>query len=209
MFKLQAKKTELCLLEREPTTSGSVNVYEARFEFSEDWEGLEKTAVFRAGEKSVSVLLDDTGETVVPWEVLTVPGKRLEAGVYGTRAAEVVLPTVWADLGYIRTGAAPGGGARPPTPDIWKQELARKGDRLDYTEAGELGLFSGDKLLSSVPVSGGGGSIIYKFGHGLKQEGVNVSVDAVSDFKGDNTLPMTAAGVQTTVGNIEALLETI
>lgn len=157
MFKLQAKKTELRLLEREPTTSGSVNVYEARFEFSEDWEGLEKTAVFRAGEKSVSVLLDDTGETVVPWEVLTVPGKRLEAGVYGTRVAEVVLPTVWTDLGYIRTGAAPGGGARPPTPDLWKQELDRKGDRLDYTEAGELGLYSGDNLLSSVLVSGGGG----------------------------------------------------
>lgn len=209
MFKLQAKKTELCLLEREPTTSGSVNVYEARFEFSEDWEGLEKTAVFRAGEKSVSVLLDDTGETVVPWEVLTVPGKRLEAGVYGTRAAEVVLPTVWTDLGYIRTGAAPGGGARPPTPDIWKQELARKGDTL-YYDGLTLRLKSGDKTLSSVDIVGGGsGGVVYKFGHGLKQEGVNVSVDAVSDFKGDNTLPMTAAGVQTTVGNIEALLETI
>lgn len=208
MFKLQAKKTELCLLEREPTTSGSVNVYEARFEFSEDWEGLEKTAVFRAGEKSVSVLLDDTGETVVPWEVLTVPGKRLEAGVYGTRAAEVVLPTVWADLGYIRTGAAPGGGARPPTPDIWKQELARKGDRLDYTEAGELGLYSGDNLLSSVPVSGGGG-MPFGVGHWLKVVDGNLTVNAVNDFKGDNTLPMTAAGVQTTVGNIEALLETI
>lgn len=210
MFRLYADKNKLSLLEREPVTSGSVNVYDARFEFSEDWEGLERVAVFQSGDTAREVLLDTGGTCVVPWEVLTVPRVRLLAGVYGKQGGEIVLPTVWADLGSILEGVPTNGeGARPPTPDLWEQELARKGDRLDYTEAGELGLFSGDKLLSSVLVSGGGGSIIYKFGHGLKQEGVNVSVDAVSDFKGDNTLPMTAAGVQTTVGNIEALLETI
>lgn len=209
MFELYAEKNQLEVRRREPVTSGSVNVYPVRFGFSEDWAGLEKTAVFRAGEKTISILLDETGECVVPWEALAVPGRRLEAGVYGTRGTEVVLPTVWADLGYIETGTAPGEEARPPAPGLWQQELERKGDGLGYTEDGELGLFSGDKLLSSVPVSGGGGGPLYKFGHGLKQQGLDVSVDAVSDFKGDNTLPMTAAGVQTTVGNIEALLETI
>lgn len=159
MFQLSAEKTRLALLEREDVTSGSVNVYEVRFSFSEEWYGLTKTAVFRAGDKSVSVMLDGTGEAgcTLPWEVLTVPGLRLEAGVYGTRGEEVVLPTVWADLGYIRTGAAPGEESRPPTPELWEQELARKGDRLGYTEAGEMGLYSGNKLLSSVPVPGGGG----------------------------------------------------
>lgn len=68
---------------------------------------------------------------------------------------------------------------------------------------------SGDKPLSKVVIAGGGESVVYRFGHGLKQDGLDVSVDAVSDFSGDNTLPMTAAGVQTTVGNIEALLDTI
>lgn len=209
MFDLYAEKTQLCVRQREPVTSGSVNVYEAAFEFSEDWAGLEKTAVFRAGEKSASVMLGSSGACVIPWEVLATPGKRLEAGIYGVRGAEVVLPTVWADLGYILTGAAPGEEARPPTPDLWEQELAKKGDGLDY-DGLTLRLKSGDKTLSSVDiVGGGGGGVVYKFGHGLKQDGVNVSVDAVSDFKGDNTLPMTAAGVQTTVGNIEALLETI
>ena len=158
MFQLHAEKTKLSILEREDVTSGSVNVYEVRFSFSEEWDGLEKTAVFRAGDKSASVMLDGTGEAgcTLPWEVLRVPGLRLEAGVYGTQGAEVVLPTVWADLGYIRTGAAPGEESRPPAPELWEQELARKGDRLDYTEDAELGLFSGDRLLSAVPVSGGG-----------------------------------------------------
>lgn len=216
MFRLYADKNKLSLLEREPVTSGSVNVYEARFEFSEDWAELERVAVFQAGGTAREVLLDAGGECVVPWEVLTEkirranPHVRLQAGVYGKRSGKIVLPTVWADLGAILEGVPTNGeGARPPTPELWEQELARKGDRLDYTEAGELGLFSGNKLLNAVPVSGGGGGVIYRFGHGLKQEGVNVSVDAVSDFAGDNTLPMTAAGVQASVGNIEALLATI
>lgn len=208
MFRLYADKNKLTLLEREPVTSGSVNVYTAAFEFSEDWDGLEKTAVFRAGKKSVSVLLDDSNKTVIPWEVLTTPGERLEAGVYGKKGGETVLPTIWADLGYILTGAAPGDEARPPTPDLWEQELAGKGDGLSY-DGQELALMSGSKPLSKVAISGGGGSIVYRFGHGLKQDGLDVSVNAVSDFSGDNTLPMTAAGVQTTVGNIEALLAAI
>ena len=159
MFELYAKKNQLQCCRQEPVTSGSVNVYEARFAFSEDWEGLEKTAVFRAGEKSVSVLLGDTGEAMIPWEVLTLPGKRLEAGVCGARGEEIVLPTVWADLGYIQAGAAPGEEARPPTPELWRQELAKKGDGLDL-DGLRLRLMSGDKPLSEVelPPPGGGES---------------------------------------------------
>lgn len=207
MFELYAEKNQLCVREREAVTSGSVNVYPVRFSFSEDWENLTKTAVFRAGEKTVSVALGDSGECSVPWEVLETPLLRLEAGVYGTQGGEIVLPTVWADLGFILTGAAPGDEARPPTPELWRQELARKGDRLDYTEDGKLGLWSEEKLLSAVPAGGGG--MAYGVGHGLKIVGGDLTVNSVSDFKGDNTLPMTAAGVDTVVGNIEALLATI
>lgn len=156
MFELYADKNQLCVRRREPVTSGSVNVYRARFQFSADWEGLERTAVFRAGEKSVSVPLDEAGEAAVPWEALAAPGLYLEAGVYGTRGYEVVLPTVWADLGYIETGAAPGDEARPPAPELWRRELDKKGDALGYTDDGRLGLYAGEKLLSAVAGGGGG-----------------------------------------------------
>lgn len=156
MFLLQAEKNKLSLLEREAVTSGSVNAYAAKFDFSEAWEGLNKTAVFQAGCASREVLLGPEGACVVPWEVLRVPGYQLKAGVCGKQGGEVVLPTVWADLGVILEGV-PAGGSPPPTPELWEQELARKGDGLSYTEEGELGLYSGDKLLSAVPVSGGGG----------------------------------------------------
>ena len=58
--------------------------------------------------------------------------------------------------------------------------------------------------------SGGGSGFSYDIGHGLKvTEGTILEVDTVNNFEGDNTLPITAAAVQTTVGNIEELLKTI
>ena len=156
VFLLHAEKTKLAVLEREPITSGSVNAYAARFEFSEDWEGLDKTAVFQAGCVAREVLLGPEGACVVPWEVLRVPGYQLKAGVCGKQGGEVVLPTIWADLGVILEGV-PAGGSPPPSPELWEQELDRKGDGLGYTEEGYLGLYSGEKLLSAVRVPGGGG----------------------------------------------------
>lgn len=161
MFLLHVEKNKLILLKREPVTSGSVNIYDVRFEFSADWERLDRVAVFRAGCVSREVQLGPSGACLVPWEVLRVPGYQLKVGVYGKQGEEVVLPTAWVSLGMILEGViledVPTGGLPPSLPGLWEQELARKGDRLSYTEEGELGLYSGDKLLSSVPVSSGGG----------------------------------------------------
>lgn len=159
MFLLRADKNKLAVIDRHPITSGSVNTVRARFEFSADWESLTRTAVFRAGTEVRSVALEESGECVIPWEVLVQPGVELYSGVYGTRGEDVVLPTVWASLGKVLEGAAPGEETHPPTPDLWEQELAKKGDRLDYTPEGELGLYAKDKLLSAVPVAGGGDGV--------------------------------------------------
>lgn len=209
MFILKASKTQLTMDQREPVTSGSVNVYDVKFEFSTDWDGLTKTATFKAGSDARSIILNESGRCVIPWEVLSSHGRQLTAGVCGTKGEEIVLPTIWTNLGTILEGATVGEGAQPPTPDLWEQELDRKGDALKY-DGLNLSLMSGEKTLSTVEIAGGGGGgIVYRFGHGLKQDGLDVSVDAVSDFSGDNTLPMTAAGVYASVGNIEALLATI
>ena len=71
MFILYANKTQMAVLRREPVTSGSVNVYQVKFTFSADCEGMTKTAVFRAGDVSRSVPLEASGVCEVPWEVLT------------------------------------------------------------------------------------------------------------------------------------------
>lgn len=154
-FILYADKNRLAVRQREAVTSGSVNVYPVRFEFSGDWDGLTRTAVFRADGEPVGILLDDANECSIPWEVLVKPGVRLHAGVCGTQGADVVLPTVWADLGEILPGVTAGEDAQPPTPDLWQQELAGKGDALAY-DGLNLSLLAGDKPLSTVQIAGGG-----------------------------------------------------
>lgn len=155
MFVLYANKNQLIVRKREPVTSGSANVYTARFEFSPDWAGLTRKAVFKAGKESRAVLLDESGECAVPWEVLGSHGQPLMAGVFGA-ADETALPTTWASLGVILEGVTTGQDARPPTPGAWEQELSRKGDKLWY-DGLNLSLMSGDKPLSTVQIAGGGG----------------------------------------------------
>ena len=209
MFVLYADKNKLTVRQREPITSGSVNVCTVRFEFSGDWDGLTGTAVFRAGAEVRSVLLDGSGVCSIPWETLQTPWVRLTAGVCGTRDGNVVLPTVWADLGVIQAGAAPGGNAGPPTPELWEQALSHKQDKLTGLPGQVVGFDEAGNAAPQVIAAVGEGGPAWLFGHGLKQTGNLVSVDTADGFDGDNTLPITAAAVQTAVGNIETLLETI
>lgn len=156
MFILYADKNKMAVRKRERITSGSVNVCTARFEFSDDWRGLTCKAVFKAGKEFRAVLLDESGECVIPWEVLTSHGHPLMAGVFGS-ADDTALPTTWASLGTILEGVpGDGDGSKPPTPDLWEQELDRKGDALAY-DGLNLSLKSGEKTLSSVEIAGGGG----------------------------------------------------
>lgn len=159
MFILYADKNRMIVRKRELVTSGSVEAYNVRFQFSDDWSGMSRTAIFRAGTESRAVLLEDDDTVVVPWEVLATPNVQLFCGTYGTKEQHVVLPTIWADLGLIREGAVPGETAQPPTPDLWEQELAKKGDALDY-DGLNLTLKSGSKALSSVQIAGGSGGVV-------------------------------------------------
>ena len=90
-------------------TSGTVGL-PVEFIFDSHWEGLHKTAVFKAGHISRDEgLLNDA--TVVPWEVLVDQKARLNIGVYGVNEDGLTaLPTIWANVGIIRAGANPGAG---------------------------------------------------------------------------------------------------
>ena len=134
MILLDADKVCLKVRTAELITSGSVQAYTVKFKFSSDWDGLIKTAVFRTAATSVSMMLDETNECTIPWEVLATPSEiwnrakmRLEVGVYGTKDEVVVLPTTWATLGTIQEGAEPGENAREPTPSVYQQLI----DQLD------------------------------------------------------------------------------
>ena len=93
--------------------------------FSQDWDGLILTAVFRAGNETRDVVPEGSGRTktaVIPHEVLKTPERTVFMGVWGgDETGSVVLPTVWCALGVVQFGAElAGAGSAEPTPGQWE-----------------------------------------------------------------------------------------
>lgn len=165
--------------------SENVRTYPITFTFSGDWDGYKKVAVFQSvGGDPVEMTLP-TSKTVIPWEVLSVAGREVAVGVYGVNNDGDILSSMPVVLGQVNQGT-----------EVENQEW------MEFTPD----LL--DQLLQWIENSGGM-TPSYEFGHGLKVVDKVVTVDTVDNFDGDNTLPITAAGVLASVGNIEALLETI
>lgn len=126
------------MIASETLTSGMVGK-RVQFRFSREWDGLQKTAVFAAGE----VTRDVPGvweETEIPPRVLEKPLEQLYVGIYGTNGAgDLVIPTVWVPGPVIQPGANPSGDpSTAPELPVWDRILAMIGslENLD-TEARE------------------------------------------------------------------------
>ena len=109
-------------------TSGMVGAT-VTFAFSGTaWQSLRKIAVFRAGSVRRDVEETDWSGSVctIPWECLSEADERLLVGVYGMdEAGTVVIPTVYADCGWIWPGADPAGDpAAGPTGPFYAGLLA-------------------------------------------------------------------------------------
>ena len=113
-------------------TTGTVGL-PVEFTFDSEWEGLDKTAVFRAGNVSKSSRL--VAGVVVPWETLEKPGIALEIGVYGENAdGTVAIATIWANVGVIREGVSIAKDtATDSTLPAWKQIYNAIGNLPDLT----------------------------------------------------------------------------
>lgn len=109
-------------------TSGMVGAT-VTFAFSGTaWQSLRKIAVFRAGSVRRDVEETDWSGSVctIPWECLSEVDERLLVGVYGMdEAGTVVIPTAYADCGWIWPGADPAGDpAADPTGPFYAGLLA-------------------------------------------------------------------------------------
>lgn len=204
MFTFEVNKNNIELTESETVTSGSVNVYFCHFIFSSDWDGLAKTITFRAGDVSVSILLDSTNMCTIPWEVLQTDAVQLYCGARGTVTAadteeEAVIPTVYCLLGTIRKGTELGENAQPPAPSVVDQIMAR----IEALDEGKQ-----DKLI------GQPGQIVSfdEFGNVITREekgteykaGENISISA------DNTISAKMyddTEIRAEIGNIKTATE--
>ena len=102
-------------------TARSVETVTAHFDFDAEWDGYTKTAVFASGDTK-RVLLDRSNQCIVPWEVLTQPG-RLQIGVVGMDGGKIlpsVKATVYINKGIYTDGTAPS----EPTPTEYAQLIS-------------------------------------------------------------------------------------
>lgn len=134
---------------------GSRNYLYAQFNFkTEDWSGKTKTAIFHGfGIKPISVLLDDAGECLIPWQA--VDCRSFIVSVFGGNLITAnKIKVKLEDTGY-KEGETP---SQPDT-DAYTQILEmlnRKGDSLSYV-GNVLKLLSGGEEVAQVTISGSGG----------------------------------------------------
>ena len=154
----------ICIAEQEKIVAGDVNTHTARFDFSEDWDGLGVTAVFCAGNTYKECVLYDNA-CVVPWEMLETAGY-LYVAVYGVYSSDETLTRKMSTLSpaiAIRSNGVAGDELPKhpdPSPDVYEQlvsALAQKQDKL-HGEPGQIvGFDSYGNAVAQENTGGGGG----------------------------------------------------
>lgn len=157
--------------------------YIAVFTFDAEWDSHPtKTARFSTETQFIDMVFTGT-ECPVP---LFHTGEWLKIGVFAGNLVTTTNAAVRMRDGVLEDEGLP----NPPAPDVYVQIL----DRLNEIELGGGG--------------GSGGTI--RLGHALAYDDQGrIAVQVASDAQGDNTLPITSAAVDTIVGNIDILLQTI
>ena len=105
----------------ETLTAGMVGT-PVKMEFSPEWDGLNKIAVFYAEDTVRDVVMGDD-VVIIPQEVLKAPTVQLYVGVYGVSPdGKRVIPTIRVQGPVIQPGADPSGdpGTDPEQP-VWAQ----------------------------------------------------------------------------------------
>jgi len=181
--KVIIKDQSITVLDVPTLVSNSINTYYVVFEFDESWGGFDKTVVFNNGVITKEIVPEQSC-CAIPWEVLTFSGF-LKIGIRGVNG-ETVRPTIWSDRLMILEGPREAAETRAPTPSVYQKVIAEV-KKLAEREPG-VNFITDETLSLSAGI---------------------LSVNTAGHPEQDNTLPITAAAVYQTVGNIEVLLRTI
>lgn len=151
LLRLSVSKTTLKIEKTELTVEKCVNYDRVAFTFDESWADLVRTATFWRGSKAADVyqiLLDDTNECDIPWELLQKDGY-IQIGVTGIGADGSLVTTQPVAQSVARGTYRDARIPSDPTPTIYEQinqQLKSCTTRVDtlYEEA-QTGRFKGDK----------------------------------------------------------------
>lgn len=113
-------------LEPPETAEGTREYLRAEFDFSEEWDGMTKTAFFRGADGENHPKLLENDACTVPAEALAVPG-RVGVSVSGTLGETVITTDI---KSFSVPATLSGGTPSDPEPTVWQQIL----DKVDETQ---------------------------------------------------------------------------
>lgn len=121
---------------------GSINYLHARFDFCEDWQGVQPVAVFTAGEICVKMDVVD-GECIVPWEVLQPGIRKFYVGCFA--GSRITSNSARVDVNASCLGDPE--DSLPPTKDVYNRILEASQKALEVAnsvrEDADSGKFNG------------------------------------------------------------------
>ena len=158
MIKVRYSKVNGRCMLREPLMSGMVG-QPIHFEYSHDFDGLTLTAVFTNGKTTVDVL-NPGNQCVIPHEVLDTVGTLVKVGIYAVRGNELVIPTVYANIGVVLKGADPSGDVSiDPSLPVWAQVQEAIGNLNDLNTEAKDNLVAAINEAAQTGGGGGGASL--------------------------------------------------
>lgn len=189
--------------------------YEIEFEFDEEWQSTYKTVYFVCEDGSYQAVVISGNTCAVP--MLGGEHRRIFVGVQeGSAEKPSVLKTSRPCCLKVADSIADYMGAKipDPTPDVYQQIMAL----LEDIKQGEVSPEDIQKAVNnyltenpiSVDIATAEKAGIVAVGKNLSitEDGV-LSVETTDDAEQDNTKPITSAGVNLVVGNINAILAII
>lgn len=198
-------------------TYGSYGIEQLRLNPDARWDGLTIAATFvPPGGDPVRVVVGPDNLLDVPPEATAVHISKDNPGAIVFSGVADGVQRISCNLKYFTGDHKPiEGKDSTPTPSEWEQYVTQLKGVVDKAvppdgEPGQVLTKGEGENFWTYPTGGGGGGG-YTIGDGLKYDPESniLSVNTADVVEKDNTLPITSAAVYTTVGNIEALLETI
>lgn len=116
-------------LEPPETAEGTREYLKAEFSFSEEWDGMTKTAFFRGADGNICSQLLENDACTVPAEALAAPG-RVGVSVSGTLGETVITTDI---KSFSAPATLSGGTPSDPGPTLW-QEVLDKFEKVSEVE---------------------------------------------------------------------------
>lgn len=189
--------------------------YEIEFEFDEEWQSAYKTVYFVCEDGSYQAVVMSGNSCGVP--MLDGEHRRIFVGVQaGAAEKPSVLKTSRPCCLKVADSIADllGQPIPDPTPDVYQQIIAMLEDIKKGEVSPEDIQKAVDNYLTENPISVDiattekAGIVAVGKNLSITEDGV-LSVETTDDAEQDNTKPITSAGVNLVVGNINALLAII